>query len=199
MVRSLCLAMVLAMASLAATAQSFDNFEQSTLPPGPLPEGVLPDTPEALEGSGDGLAPDWLDGNGILLPGGDDGVTLTPGASPSGVILRSPTGPVTSVSQPQTRDGQRITLRALDRMLGRPTDIELAIGQTVVFGRIAIHVPECRYPADNPASDAYAHLRVFDTGGTQLFDGWMVASSPALSALEHPRYDVWVLRCANTS
>ncbi|MGB0800115.1 MAG: DUF2155 domain-containing protein, partial [Planktomarina sp.] len=25
--------------------------------------------------------------------------------------------------------------------------------------------------------------------------GWMVASSPALNALEHPRYDIWVLRC----
>jgi hypothetical protein len=84
-------------------------------------------------------------------------------------------------------------------MLGRPTDIELGIGQTVLFGRIAIHVPECRYPADNPSSDAYAHIRVLDTGGNTLFDGWMVASSPALSALEHPRYDVWVLRCASTS
>ncbi|MCW8843320.1 MAG: DUF2155 domain-containing protein, partial [Rhodobacteraceae bacterium] len=28
-----------------------------------------------------------------------------------------------------------------------------------------------------------------------LFQGWMIASSPALSALDHPRYDVWVLRC----
>jgi hypothetical protein len=95
--------------------------------------------------------------------------------------------------------GQRITLRALDRMLGRPTDIELEVGQTVMFGRIAINVPECRYPVENPASDAFAHLRVFDAGGVSLFDGWMVASSPALSALEHPRYDVWVLRCARTS
>jgi hypothetical protein len=108
-------------------------------------------------------------------------------------------GPVTSVSQPRTEVGRRITLRALDRMLGRPTDIELRIGQTVMFGRIAINVPECRYPADNPSSDAFAHVRVFDTDGNQLFDGWMVASSPALSALEHPRYDVWVLRCASTS
>jgi hypothetical protein len=28
-----------------------------------------------------------------------------------------------------------------------------------------------------------------------VFSGWMVASSPALSALDHPRYDVWVLNC----
>ena len=31
--------------------------------------------------------------------------------------------------------------------------------------------------------------------GATLFDGWMVASSPALSALDDARYDVWVLGC----
>ena len=28
-----------------------------------------------------------------------------------------------------------------------------------------------------------------------LFSGWMFASSPALNALEHPVYDVWVIDC----
>ena len=31
------------------------------------------------------------------------------------------------------------------------------------------------------------------------FSGWMFASSPALSAMEHPVYDVWVLDCKNAS
>lgn len=199
MLRAILLAASLCL-SAQVSAQSFDNFERSTLPPGPLPPSVLPGSPQALEGTDDPLAPDWLDGDAVLLPRTDDGVSLTPGINSTGVILRGPGGvPVTSVSQPLTVDGSRITVRALDRMLGRPTDIEIGTGETVLFGRIAINVPECRFPADNPASDAFAHVRVFDTAGGALFDGWMVASSPALSALEHPRYDVWVLRCANTS
>ena len=28
-----------------------------------------------------------------------------------------------------------------------------------------------------------------------LFSGWMYASSPAVSAMEHPVYDVWVIDC----
>ena len=32
-----------------------------------------------------------------------------------------------------------------------------------------------------------------------LFSGWMFASSPGLSALEHPVYDVWVIRCRQPS
>ena len=31
--------------------------------------------------------------------------------------------------------------------------------------------------------------------GENIFRGWMFASSPALNALEHPVYDVWVINC----
>ena len=65
----------------------------------------------------------------------------------------------------------------------------------MIYGRIVIHVRECRYPSDDPASDAFAYVEILDQQGNALFAGWMIASAPALSALEHPRYDVWVLRC----
>jgi hypothetical protein len=179
------------------SAQQFDTFGEGSLPEGTtvLPEGSI--------GQGDPLNMPWLNGEGVILPPADNDIAIGPGrpGQNGGLVQRFPgTGtPATSVTQATAREGNRITLRALDRMLGRPTDIELAVGQTVLFGRIAIHVPECRFPAENPASDAFAHIQVLDTAGVTLFDGWMVASSPALSALEHPRYDVWVLRCASTS
>lgn len=187
----------LTVAAGATSAQTFDNFGQTTLPegPGPATDGAI--------GENDPLTMPWLDGQAVILPPADNGVAIGPGRpGQNGMLVERFPGagtPATSVSQVVTREGGRITLRALDRMLGRPTDIELGVGQTVLFGRIAINVPECRYPAENPSSDAFAHVRVIDTGGNMLFDGWMVASSPALSALEHPRYDVWVLRCASTS
>jgi len=58
---------------------------------------------------------------------------------------------------------------------------------------------DCRYPAGNPSGNAYAALEVSEAGkaGT-LFSGWMIASAPALSALEHSRYDVWVIRCTTS-
>ena len=87
-------------------------------------------------------------------------------------------------------------LRWLDKVTGETADIELADGQSALSGRLTIQLDECRYPTANPASDAFAHLTVMEEGqGAPAFSGWMVASSPALSALEHPRYDVWVLRC----
>jgi hypothetical protein len=87
-------------------------------------------------------------------------------------------------------------LRWLDKLTGQTGDMELARGQSASNGRLTIQMDACLYPADNPAADAQAHLTVIDTSREgAVFSGWMLASSPALSALDHPRYDVWVLRC----
>jgi hypothetical protein len=87
-------------------------------------------------------------------------------------------------------------VRWLDKVSGDLADIDLARGQSVVKGRLTIQLDECRYPYADPASNAYAHLTVIDSlSDTPVFSGWMIASSPALSAMDHPRYDVWILRC----
>ncbi|WP_232829295.1 DUF2155 domain-containing protein [Tropicimonas sp. IMCC34043] len=91
------------------------------------------------------------------------------------------------------------TLRVLDKITGDTTDLEIGRGQTRMVGRLQIVLGDCRFPTNNPNSDAYAWLEIRDDSLTgTVFSGWMVASSPALSALDHPRYDVWVLRCNNS-
>lgn len=88
-------------------------------------------------------------------------------------------------------------VRVLDKLTGGVTDLDLGRGQARTLGRLTVLMDECRYPADNPASDAFAHLTISDAlaGETPVFSGWMVASSPALSALDNARYDAWVLHC----
>ncbi len=87
-------------------------------------------------------------------------------------------------------------IRWLDKLTGQTGDVELQRGQSATNGRLTIQLDACRYPADNPAAEAEAHLTILDSSREgPVFTGWMLASSPALSAMEHPRYDVWVLRC----
>lgn len=87
-------------------------------------------------------------------------------------------------------------LRFLDKLTSITGDVTLSRGQAAQFGRLIVRLDDCRYPAENPASDASARVTVLDeTTQITLFSGWMVASAPALSALDHPRYDVWVLSC----
>lgn len=172
--------------ALAAPGQQFDNYGDGPIEGFELPPGGL-----------DGIEVPSLGQEGSLPEGGPE-ISLQPTDGQGDVSLTVFPGTgsaITSISQPQTSQAARVTLRALDRMLGQPTDVEMGVGETVVFGRIAIHAVECRFPTDDPASDAFVHLEILDLDGNLLFDGWMIASAPALSALEHARYDVWVLRC----
>ncbi|MEL6359838.1 MAG: DUF2155 domain-containing protein [Pseudomonadota bacterium] len=57
----------------------------------------------------------------------------------------------------------------------------------------AVALPEDAPVADHasiPLPDKFAPI-----AGKKIFSGWMFASSPALNALEHPVYDVWVISC----
>ena len=109
------------------------------------------------------------------------------------VALALLAGPVAAQS---VADAEGAKLRFLDKLTGTVTDLVLQNGESKQEGRLTITLDGCRYNPENPAAEAYAHVTVLDANLTDpVFDGWMVASSPALSALDHPRYDVWVLRC----
>lgn len=92
--------------------------------------------------------------------------------------------------------GTGAVLRGLDKVNAQFQDIEILNGSSVRYERLLIDLGECRYPEGNPAGDGYAFLTIREEGQAEpVFQGWMLASSPALNALDHSRYDVWVLRC----
>jgi len=90
-------------------------------------------------------------------------------------------------------------LQGLDKITARVTPIKAPLGQVVRFGTLEIVARTCdkRPPEEPPESAAYLEIRELRPGEqpTKVFAGWMFASSPALSALEHPVYDVWVTDC----
>ena len=96
----------------------------------------------------------------------------------------------------ETAQGAAAKLRLLDKVAGKATDVTLQLGDAYTLGKLRIIMGECRYPVANPAGDAYAFLTILSQDRTkEYFTGWMIASSPALNALDHVRYDVWPLRC----
>lgn len=135
------------------------------------------------------------------LPETDDGFTLTPelnleGADDTGDFL----APAEQDPRPQATTAAGAMLRGLDKLSGELTDLEIDSGQSARFEKLVVTVGECRFPAGNPAGDAYAFLTIREVGEDRpIFEGWMIASSPALNALDHQRYDVWVLRCRTSS
>ncbi|MEM9581196.1 MAG: DUF2155 domain-containing protein [Pseudomonadota bacterium] len=104
--------------------------------------------------------------------------------------------PLAATAQQAASPGDGAVLRALDKVSGQSTNYELARGQSVELGQLTVRLRECRYPQGDATGDAFAYLDVTETGSAEIvFSGWMIASAPALNAMEHARYDVWVLRC----
>ena len=92
-----------------------------------------------------------------------------------------------------------VQLRALDKITTRITEVELPVGDEKEFGTLIIKARYCRSrpPQETPESFVYLEIDDIKVGGERerVFEGWMLASSPAVSALEHPVYDVWVIGC----
>ena len=98
-------------------------------------------------------------------------------------------------------EGDTATLQALDKITARISTLSATIGSELSFGTLGVTVHRCAFrPPELPPEDA-AFLEIVDRGHDPsalpkpVFDGWMFSSSPAVSALEHPVYDITLLSC----
>ncbi|NDE89772.1 MAG: DUF2155 domain-containing protein [Alphaproteobacteria bacterium] len=95
-------------------------------------------------------------------------------------------------------------MQGLDKPNARVQTFNVVVGRTANFGPLSVKVKACKKapPEETPESVAFVEVddpRVKDALHQNLYRGWMFASSPALSALEHPIYDVWILDCKNSA
>jgi hypothetical protein len=94
-------------------------------------------------------------------------------------------------------------LQGLDKITARVSKFEAPVGAPVRFGTLSIRVRDCEKnpPEETPESAAFVEIDEMrpNEDKTRLFSGWMFASTPALSALEHPVYDVNLLECKAAS
>lgn len=118
-----------------------------------------------------------------------------------------------SVSAREMENYPVVKLQSLDKVTARTMTFEANVGNTVKFGSLFIKIQACAKapPVEQPESAAF--LQIWETKATSesdsvsvkeqppkeeaqwIFSGWMFASSPALSHMDHPIYDVWVLDC----
>ncbi len=90
-----------------------------------------------------------------------------------------------------------VTLRTMDKITGRVQKITLGIGEQKKVGSLTVLVEKClkKPPEETPENAAFLTVIDEDFSDTPVFHGWMFSSNPALSAMEHPVYDIWVVEC----
>jgi hypothetical protein len=91
----------------------------------------------------------------------------------------------------------------LDKITGRITNFDVYMDETVQFGALQITPRVCytRPPTETQRTSVFIEVdQVSMKGGSErIFTGWMFADSPALNAIDHPVYDIWLVDCKQTS
>lgn len=120
------------------------------------------------------------------------------GALAAAVLASTAGAMVPGMAAEMTREPIAV-LQGLDKVTARVSRFEAPVGHEVHFGKLLVLVRDCQRsaPEDRPENAAFVEVYEERPGEAQgrLFAGWMFSSSPALSALEHPVYDVTLLEC----
>lgn len=100
--------------------------------------------------------------------------------------------------------GNAVVLRTLDKVTATTQDYTVKIGDELEYGSLTVAVKHCEKKPPEDVPETYAFLQIDDLkrdgkgqdGEKQrLFSGWMMSSNPAISALDHSVYDIWVIDC----
>lgn len=102
-------------------------------------------------------------------------------------------------AQAREIDMNTVQMQAMDKITGRVSVIEAPVNSEIRFGSFSIVVRACKARPPEETPENYAFVDVVDNyngeNPVNIFKGWMLSSSPALNAVEHPIYDVWLLQC----
>lgn len=129
-------------------------------------------------------------------PGQPPSTTMPPAPAPaapadSDVLVVQP--PAEKIANPTA------VYAGLDKITGRITSFEVAMGETVQFGALQVTPRACytRPPTEPQNTTSFTEVNEITLKGEakRIFTGWMFASSPGLHGVEHPIYDVWLTDC----
>jgi hypothetical protein len=95
-------------------------------------------------------------------------------------------------------------IQGLNKTTAKTSVLEIKIGEKVSFGTLKIIVHKCWQAPLDQKPDSKMLLEVFETKNedsqvkeVRIFYGWMFASSPSISGLENPIYDLTAISCKN--
>ena len=100
---------------------------------------------------------------------------------------------------------ERAVIRGLDKVTGHASDYSLTLGRAARIGSLEVIARACDKNPPEERPEVRIYVDVFDhppiteeqpeAQRVEIFHGWLFASSPGLSAVEHPVYDIWAIDC----
>ena len=90
--------------------------------------------------------------------------------------------------------------KILDKISNKLDEKTIKVNESDFFGTLNIKVYSCFTEPPNEIPEDYVLIDIKDIFNEEkgsIYKGWMISSSPDVTPLEHPIYDLWLLGCSN--
>ena len=98
-------------------------------------------------------------------------------------------------------EGNIVEIQILDKITAKVNTLSIRVNKSINFQSLKIEILACYKNPPEEIPEDFVLLKIYDEiikkNIKNIFQGWMISSSPAVTPLEHPIYDLWVKSCNN--
>ena len=90
---------------------------------------------------------------------------------------------------------ENAVLRVMNKAAGKVQEITIPVNQEVQFEKLYMNIRTCKQTDPFQAEDYWTFIEISEKDSGQIFGGWMSRNEPGQNPLQHPDYDVWLVKC----
>tara|TARA_B100000401_G_scaffold306514_1_gene210937 strand:+ start:457 stop:861 length:405 start_codon:yes stop_codon:yes gene_type:complete len=98
----------------------------------------------------------------------------------------------------ETIEKKYASFKLLNKTTNKVSQKEILVDSTINWETLKIEVLYCASTPPSEIPEDYVLINVYDTINEEninIYTGWMISSSPDVTPLENPIYDLWLLDC----
>ena len=100
----------------------------------------------------------------------------------------------------ETIEKKYASFKLLNKTTNKVSTKDILVSSKISWETLNIEVLYCGSTPPTEIPEDYVLIDVYDTinnEDTNIYKGWMISSSPDVTPLENPIYDLWLVDCSN--
>lgn len=100
----------------------------------------------------------------------------------------------------ETIEKKYASFKLLNKTTNKVSTKEILVSSKISWETLNIEVLYCGSTPPTEIPEDYVLIDVYDSinnENTNIYKGWMISSSPDVTPLENPIYDLWLVDCSN--
>ena len=100
----------------------------------------------------------------------------------------------------ETIEKKYASFKLLNKTSNKVSTKDILVNSKISWETLNIEVLYCGSTPPTEIPEDYVLIDVYDTinnENTNIYKGWMISSSPDVTPLENPIYDLWLVDCSN--